>query len=76
MTYAVRWSHLVEEMAEQLDVDEHSRCVGQFIRNSTEEDFGTEHVVFRTCATTFGLQSSQTELEDVQPLIVKHGMSG
>lgn len=51
--YTRKGTDLIEEMVEKLDVDEHGRRVSKLVRNDIEEDFGTQHVIFRATFATF-----------------------
>jgi hypothetical protein len=70
MALTRKQTHLIKEVTEEFNIDEHGGGVSQFVCNSTQEHLRTEQVVLRSGTTTFRLHSSQTEFEDVQSLAV------
>lgn len=66
---------LVEEVIQELDVDEHGRCVGKLVGYDVEESFRTDEIVLGTGFTTLGFQSGKSEFEDTQTIGVEGGMA-
>lgn len=64
-------AHLIKELIQELDVNEHCRGIGEFVGHDVEECLWTESVILSSSATPPRLQSRQPESKNAYSVCIK-----